>query len=390
MSNEPLISIGVPVYNDAPWLRNALDHLLVQDYKNLEIILADDGSIDGSREICREYAKRDKRIRLFENRHNLGGWGNHRFVFDVSLSDFFAWGSGHDYFEPSYISALFEKLNANPTVIQCCPKSQGIVDGKPYKPPGILDTRGLLPLERVKHIMDFRLAGGSMDVFFGLYRSTFLAKVEVGRDVVSADEIMLAELSFMGEILQIDELLIHKANTRGAMKVRANRKSYRAHLDRNKLSKGTIFKEYLPRLYSFVEYMNMVERAPISAEEKEWLHKEIRNVAAKSTKTVMEELNYFIKHFSSELPSHIWYPLVKQIQAAQVLSILDFALLLGFEHSTAYKLRSICLAALGLKKRAKLAKAEYYRHAPKRNIPQTIENYRRSLLNSLKSRLGQK
>jgi glycosyltransferase involved in cell wall biosynthesis len=389
MSDKPLISVGIPVYNDAPWLRNALDHILAQDYENLDIILADDGSIDGSREICREYAGRDGRIRLFENKHNLGGWGNHKFVFDVSLADFFAWGSGHDYFEPSYISTLFEKLNANPTVIQCCPKSLHYKNEGTYKAPGILDTRGLSPRERIKHLIAFRLAGGSMDVFFGLYRSEFLAKVDVGRDVVSADEIMLAELSFMGEILQVDEVLIHKANTRGLMNVRANRESYRAHLDRTKLSKGTIFKEYLPRLYSFVEYMHMVEDTPIIAEEKEWLHKEIRNEAAKLAGSVMEELDYFIKHFSLELPFHKQYTLFQQIEAAEVLSALDFALIIGFEHRETHKLRSICLAALGLGKRARQARAEYYRHV-RRNAWRNVESYRDRLLNSLNSRISRK
>jgi hypothetical protein len=248
-----------------------------------------------------------------------------------------------------------------------------------------LDTRGLAPLERVKRLMEFRLIGGSMDVFFGLYRSEFLGKAEVGRDVVSADEIMLAELSFMGEILQIDEVLIHKANTRGTMNVRANRESYRAHLDRNKLSKGTIFKEFLPRLYSFVDYMNMVENAPLSVQDKEWLHKEIKNEAANFAAVIMDELDYFIKHFSVEMPSRSQYQLLNPIRAAQVLSVLDYASLLGFEHNESYKMRSICLAVMGLQKRARLAKSQYYFRVG-RNVWRTIGDYPHSLLNSLKRR----
>jgi glycosyltransferase involved in cell wall biosynthesis len=346
MLEEPLISIGVPVYNDAPWLRNALDHLLAQDYTNLEIILADDGSTDGSREICREYAGLDKRLRLFENRHNLGSWGNHKFVFDVSQGDFFAWGSGHDFYTPSFISRMFENLHLNPILVQCCPKSELLVDGKPFKPPGILDTRGLTPIERVKKIMEFRLNGGSIDIFYGLYRSAALGNVVIGRDVVSADEIMLAELSLLGEVLQVDEIMLHKVNTRGAMNVRANLQSYRAHLDRNRISKGTMIKEYLPRMYSFIEYMNMVEKSNISRADKEHLYIEIKRLAAHYASGIMEELEHFIGHFKMGIPALEAYPLVRRIQAAQVISASEFALLLGFEPNGLRELRSICFAVL--------------------------------------------
>jgi len=353
MSNEPLISIGVPVYNDQLWLPNALDHLLAQDYKNLEIILADDCSTDGSRDICKEYAQRDARIRFFENKHNLGAVGNHKLVFDVSAGDYFAWGSGHDYYLPAFVSRMFELLNSNPSVVECIPKSQYDRNGKPYVPPSLLDTRGLPPVERVKTLIKFRSAGGSMDIFYGLFRSEFLAKMDITSDAVSADEVWLAELSSLGEFMQIEEVLLHKVNTRGNTNVRANRESYRAHLDRNRLSKGTIFKEYLPRLNSFVEYLNMVERTGLSMEEKEHLHGEIKNMAAIYKKVVTEELEYFIRHFRAEIPSIKAYPLVRRIRAAQVLNALNFALLLGFEYEGMPQLRSICLSAIGLQQEAR-------------------------------------
>jgi hypothetical protein len=98
---------------------------------------------------------------------------------------------------------------------------------------------------------------------------------------------------------------------------------------------------------------------------------------------IMDELDHFIKHFSVEIPSRSQYQLLNPIRAAQVLSVLDFASLLGFEHNESYKMRSICLAAMGLQKRAWLAKAKYYLYGG-RNIWQTIGDYCHRLLNSLK------
>lgn len=60
----PLISIIVPIYNVAPYLPRCLDSIVGQTYKNLEIILVDDGSTDNSLEICHQYAAKDSRMRV--------------------------------------------------------------------------------------------------------------------------------------------------------------------------------------------------------------------------------------------------------------------------------------------------------------------------------------
>ena len=65
---QPLISLIVPVYNVAEYLPECVDSIINQTYKNLEIILVDDGSPDACPDICDEYAKRDSIIRVIHKK----------------------------------------------------------------------------------------------------------------------------------------------------------------------------------------------------------------------------------------------------------------------------------------------------------------------------------
>ena len=67
--NEELISVIIPVYNVEKFLPYSLERVINQTYKNLEIILINDGSTDGSKAICEKYAKNDKRIKLLSQKN---------------------------------------------------------------------------------------------------------------------------------------------------------------------------------------------------------------------------------------------------------------------------------------------------------------------------------
>ena len=69
MGELPLISIIVPVYNSEKFLDTCLRSILGQSYGNIEVILINDGSVDGSAKICEKYAQQDKRIKLYHQKN---------------------------------------------------------------------------------------------------------------------------------------------------------------------------------------------------------------------------------------------------------------------------------------------------------------------------------
>ena len=83
----PLISIIVPIYKVEAYLKNCLDSIVNQTYKNLEIILIDDGSPDKCGEICDEYAKKDSRIVVI-HQHNSGQSAARNAAFDIAKGDY--------------------------------------------------------------------------------------------------------------------------------------------------------------------------------------------------------------------------------------------------------------------------------------------------------------
>ncbi|MBR0447812.1 MAG: glycosyltransferase family 2 protein [Clostridia bacterium] len=109
---DALISIIVPVYNVAEYLPRCMDSILEQTYTNLEVILIDDGSTDGSDAICNAYAEKDGRVRVVHQEN--GGVGRAR---NAGLAhctgDYIAFVDSDDYIFPDSIRQLYDRAQAD-------------------------------------------------------------------------------------------------------------------------------------------------------------------------------------------------------------------------------------------------------------------------------------
>lgn len=102
---QPLVSVIIPVYNVEKYLARCLDSVIKQTYENLEIILVNDGSTDGSEEICRQYAALDGRIRLF-TQSNQGLSAARNAGLDHMTGEYIVFVDSDDYISLSLVEIL--------------------------------------------------------------------------------------------------------------------------------------------------------------------------------------------------------------------------------------------------------------------------------------------
>lgn len=114
-----LVSIIVPVYNVENYLKACLDSILNQSYKNLEIILSNDGSRDNSYEICKEYAKKDSRIVLINN-DNMGVAHARNCGIDISTGKYIAFIDSDDVVDERYIELLINAIKVKNYDLSLC------------------------------------------------------------------------------------------------------------------------------------------------------------------------------------------------------------------------------------------------------------------------------
>lgn len=128
--NSPLVSIGLPVYNSEQHIRRALGSLLAQDYENFELIISDNASTDNTALLVRNYAMRDKRIRLSANSHNIGVIKNFIKVLSMAHGKYFMWAAADDFWKPEFIKTLVYELEAEPNIgIAFCAVRREYQDG---------------------------------------------------------------------------------------------------------------------------------------------------------------------------------------------------------------------------------------------------------------------
>ena len=274
-TRQPKVSIGLPVYDGANFLRPALESILRQDYTDFELIISDNASTDGTEAICREFAAKDRRIRCYRNETNIGASGNFNRVFELARGEFFKWAAHDDLLLPGFLTRCTDIFNRAPASVVLVAPAAELIDEHGQKLANDwcvehLDTRRARPHQRVADVLrnvDWAAAQ------FGLLRPDALRKTRLIDRFHACDYVLLLELAILGEIWEIPEILFqrryHPGVSTNANKTQAEMLQW---FDPSKRTLGFRFEgmklALTPRIRLGWEYARSIVRMPLSPMER--------------------------------------------------------------------------------------------------------------------------
>lgn len=218
----PQVTIGLPVYNGEAFIARAIESILSQTYQDLELIIMDNCSTDGTKDICEQYLGQDPRVRYFRHDENVGVIANFNSAFEHARGKYFKWAASDDICAPTLVEKLVQALEDRPQAVIAFSGAL-IFDEYPevglpnltedeyprYNVTGITYCQRLFsrtPMERIKSILRSDHPG---TMIYGLIRSDALRKSHL-HQVEGSDRLLLTELALEGEYILVDEPLFYR------------------------------------------------------------------------------------------------------------------------------------------------------------------------------------
>ena len=202
----PKVTVGLPVYNGERHLREAIESILGQSMGDLQLLISDNASTDGTPGICEEYVARDPRVRYFRNDHNVGVFRNYDLAFQRSDADYFKWAAVGDICAPTFVSRCMEVLTRQADVVLAFPRTvlfdTELGDGRVYDDE--LDLQDDSPGERFRKFLGRARLNNVMN---GVIRADKLRETALNQVFKSSDMSMIAELTLRGKFVQLPEAL---------------------------------------------------------------------------------------------------------------------------------------------------------------------------------------
>jgi len=114
MADLPLVSVGVPAYNAKKYISETIQSILAQDYPNIELLIQDNCSTDGTWELAQALAAQHPQISIQQNASNLGMVGNFNCVINRARGDYVMAMGSDDLLEPGFVRRCMETFVQNP------------------------------------------------------------------------------------------------------------------------------------------------------------------------------------------------------------------------------------------------------------------------------------
>lgn len=209
MTDSPIVTIGLPVYNSERYVEQSLKSLLAQTHRDFVLIISDNASTDGTAGICKRYAAADPRVRYHRNETNIGNPRNFNRIVELTSTQYLKWSTADDYWAPTFLERAIEIMERNPDVALCYPQAV-LVDADGANPQPYDDVLNLVqedPAERfLALIRTIKLAHQHL----GVIRMSHLRRTRLLGTFVASDINLLAEISLYGKFVELPERLFFR------------------------------------------------------------------------------------------------------------------------------------------------------------------------------------
>lgn len=209
LDHQPVISIGMPIWNCAATISSSIQSILNQSYENWELLISDNHSTDGTFEIVNSLVKNEPRIKLVRQDQNSGGWANFLYVFNCSEGIYFKFHAGDDYLSRDYLDSIVESLRESPDSIGFCTPDKWDIQSGELETRNRFDFSGsqVVRLEKLQ-----KYCWKSNGVFYGVFKRDALSRA-ITQDLFRSkiqilDWLILARLLKEGEIKRTNSGLL--------------------------------------------------------------------------------------------------------------------------------------------------------------------------------------
>lgn len=226
----PRVSVGMPVYNGAKYMRETIDAILAQTFGDFELIISDNGSTDATPQICAEYAARDSRVRIFRFERNMGPAANYNKTIELARGEFFKFQAHDDLIAPTFLEKCVAMLDAHPQIVNAYPRTKRIdADGKVF---GEFHTELDLSHPRAavrlaRYVFTSHKKHHAAELWGVVRMATYNAFRPVQGSYPSADRLIATRMIMQGPLKRVEEYLFFDREHDGRSEQQLDKRSIR-------------------------------------------------------------------------------------------------------------------------------------------------------------------
>lgn len=229
-NDRPTVSIGLPVFNGEQHLSQALDSLLRQTFSDFELVISDNSSTDGTRDICERFVRQDLRVRYVLQPRNIGAPRNWNFVVHQAKGQYFKWASANDYCNERFVEECLNVLKYDPRLVLSFGTTCLVDDelGAVTEYQGDVEVLDDRPSERFNRVSQ-RWALNNAQC--GLLRLDVLRRTRLDRPYIGGDLELMLELALHGRFKRAPDAVLFRRVGGKSMSVNLSQEQLEEFID---------------------------------------------------------------------------------------------------------------------------------------------------------------